>query len=376
MSINVRDQVFLSYAHEDLETVRKVYQGLLDRGLKVWFDETNLGAGTWKDKIIKAIARSRYFVICLSNAALRKTGDETPGFQDKELNTAYEIALTQSEKEFIIVPVRLEDCDRGDHRTSVFNQYNLFNNFEAALDRLAIDIGGFSLSDATAKDARTEDEKLVDALTAKGLISVYFKDNEKALKFFNTGLVITPKNYSVQIMKGIALGNLGKHEAAIESFEEAISLESCVPTAFNNKGIVLDELGRYEEAIKSYEDAIRIEPKNRQAWNNKGVTLDKLGQFQKAIEAYEESICLMPSNYQTWKNKGIALDNIGKHQEAIKAYEEAIRLNPDYHEAWQNKGIALAQLGQYREAIEVCKESFRLKPSDQALMAIKFFETM
>ena len=117
MTESNRNQVFLSYAREDLETVKKVFHGLKKRGLNVWFDKEHLGPGSWKSQIEKAISKSRYFVICISEAALRKTGDE-PGFQDEELNRAYNIAEKQSSQDFTIVPVRLEECSRGDTRLS------------------------------------------------------------------------------------------------------------------------------------------------------------------------------------------------------------------------------------------------------------------
>lgn len=84
-------KVFLSYAHENLEMVRKIYTGLKERRLDVWFDKEDLGPGTWKKQIEKAIPKSRFFIICISEAALKKTGDESPGFQDEELQQAYEM---------------------------------------------------------------------------------------------------------------------------------------------------------------------------------------------------------------------------------------------------------------------------------------------
>ena len=85
MSNDRKDRVFLSYASEDLDRVWQVYDGLIKRGLDVWFDKIDLNGGKWKKQIRKAIARSRHFVICISEAALKKTGDDTPGFQDEEL---------------------------------------------------------------------------------------------------------------------------------------------------------------------------------------------------------------------------------------------------------------------------------------------------
>jgi hypothetical protein len=88
MAKSNRDRIFLSYANEDLDTVRSIHSGLNERQLNVWFDKVCLGPGRFKPTITKAIAQSRYFVICISQAALKNTGDE-PGFQDEELNTAY-----------------------------------------------------------------------------------------------------------------------------------------------------------------------------------------------------------------------------------------------------------------------------------------------
>ena len=117
MATDIKPMVFLSYASENLLMVRNVYEGLIKRGLNVWFDKEHLKPGKWKPQIERAIRRSRYFIICLSNAAICKTGDE-PGFQDHELNEAYNIAKDLPEQDFAIIPVRIEDCQRGDHRSN------------------------------------------------------------------------------------------------------------------------------------------------------------------------------------------------------------------------------------------------------------------
>ncbi len=109
---NAKKRIFLSYAHEDLDTVRRIDAGLTARNLDVWFDKRCLKPGSWKRQIEKQIPKCRHFVICISNAALKKTGDE-PGFQDDELQQAYEIARVQPEDAFTIVPIRLEDCVAG-----------------------------------------------------------------------------------------------------------------------------------------------------------------------------------------------------------------------------------------------------------------------
>ncbi|MCP5049709.1 MAG: toll/interleukin-1 receptor domain-containing protein, partial [bacterium] len=176
-----RELTFLSYAHEDLDRVRKVYAGLKKRKVDVWIDKEDLGPGKWKPQIMRTIPHSKYFIFCVSNAALEKTSFENPGFVDKELQTAWEIAQEQDGKSFTILPVRLEDCDRGDMRLSGWQQYDLFEDWEKGLDKLAVDIGGISLADERARDERTENEKIVAGMKGKGDMFSYSGDYEKAL---------------------------------------------------------------------------------------------------------------------------------------------------------------------------------------------------
>ena len=151
-------QVFLSYAREDYLRVERLYERLRARGVNVWLDEKEQKVGPWKDRIQKEIAQSRYFIIALSEATLKKTGDK-PGFQDEELNTAYNIARQQSVQNFAIIPVRLEECGRGDHRVSGFQQFDLFEDWDGTLNRPAPQIGGQALGDSSAAEVLSDMER-------------------------------------------------------------------------------------------------------------------------------------------------------------------------------------------------------------------------
>ncbi len=113
------NKVFLSYAREDLEKACLLRNDLVERNVNVWFDKNDLKPGKWQPQIRKAIVGSQYFLICLSEAAIRKLGDQ-PSYQDEELELAFDIAQAQDAHSFTIIPVRLEDCGRGDHRVAMF----------------------------------------------------------------------------------------------------------------------------------------------------------------------------------------------------------------------------------------------------------------
>ena len=294
-----KGQVFISYAHEDLETVKNIVLGLKKRQLDVWFDKEHLAPGRWKMQIIKEIARSRYFVICISEAALRKTG-EKPGFQDNELQTAYEIAQAQPDQASTIVPVKLEDGERGDFRITSFQQYDMFPDFEEGLDKLAVHLGGVSLSDEKVRDERTDDEKIIENLNGKAISAFYAKDFIKALTIFNTVSALNPNN------------SIG----------------------WFNIGITLRELGSHEEALQAYGKALELDPDDASAWNSKGLELILLSCTDEAMQAYVKSFELDPDDADFWNIQSVSLDYLGRHEEALQVNDKALELGPEVAGAW------------------------------------------
>jgi tetratricopeptide (TPR) repeat protein len=255
MSDLVREYAFLSYAHEDLDLVRKLYKGLKERKVNAWFDKVDLGPGRVKQGIKKAISRSRYFIFCLSEASLKKINEKNRTFVDDELQTAWEFATEQDEKSFTIIPVRLEDCDRGDMRLSGWQQYDLFKDWESVLDTIAVNIGGKSLSDASAIDERTEDERILDGIRGKAEIFNYAGEYDKALSLLEVAKNFKPNDPKVWFQKGKSLAALDRHEKALEAYEKSIGINPDNPgvwAVWFQKGKSLASVGRHDEALEAY----------------------------------------------------------------------------------------------------------------------------
>ncbi len=62
--------------------------------------------------------------------------------------------------------------------------------------------------------------------------------------------------------------------------------------AWNNKGLALYQLGRYEEALESLEEALTLNPDLGEAWQNKGLVLEKLERRKEAEEAFQRAKAL------------------------------------------------------------------------------------
>lgn len=88
--------VFLSYAHEDEQAANQLKEGLQAQGLSVWIDQKDVQSGSWKDRVIDGLNRSRAFVVLLTPASL-----------DSEA-VRKELSLAASEK-VPIVPVQVSE---------------------------------------------------------------------------------------------------------------------------------------------------------------------------------------------------------------------------------------------------------------------------
>ncbi len=161
---------------------------------------------------------------------------------------------------------------------------------------------------------------------------------------------------------GYDAGMEGKHEKAVEHYQQATEKEPNNYVAWNNKGYALSDLERYEEAMAAYDKAIEIKSDFHEAWYNKGDALFDLERYEEALTAYDKAIEIKSDFHEAWNNKGYALSDLERYEEALTAYDKAIEIKPDYPNVWKNKGLALAGLGRYKEAIKACNKAIQIKP--------------
>jgi tetratricopeptide (TPR) repeat protein len=165
-------------------------------------------------------------------------------------------------------------------------------------------------------------------------------------------------------IRGDDLGVAGRHQEAIEQYEQALRIEPDYARAHNNLGHELRQTGKIEEAIAHLQQALRIKPDLAEAHNNLGLALGQAGRMEEAIAHFEQALRIKPDYAEAHNNLGTVLGQAGRIQEAIAHFEQALRLKPDYAEAHYNLGVALAQTGKIEEAIGHYVQAVRIKPDD------------
>lgn len=101
------NKVFISYASEDFDYAKKVYNFLVERGLEPWMDKEKLLPGTNWDIMIKTeLMRADFVLILLSQSSVRKRG-----YVQLEINLALEKRKEKLPTDTYIIPVKINRCE-------------------------------------------------------------------------------------------------------------------------------------------------------------------------------------------------------------------------------------------------------------------------
>jgi TolB-like protein/Tfp pilus assembly protein PilF len=103
--------IFLSYAREDLEAVRRIADALREAGLEVWFDQKELrGGDEWDAKIKRQIRECALFLPIVS----AQTDARTEGYFRREWSMAVERTRDIASGVAFLLPVVIDDTREAD----------------------------------------------------------------------------------------------------------------------------------------------------------------------------------------------------------------------------------------------------------------------
>ena len=103
---NGKPRVFLAYANEDRDSVRKLFGELQQAGFEPWMDEEKLLPGqNWPRAIEQAIELADFVVLCFSSQSVDKRG-----YFQLELRYSLEVSSCVPLDEVFLMPIRLSEC--------------------------------------------------------------------------------------------------------------------------------------------------------------------------------------------------------------------------------------------------------------------------
>lgn len=125
-------KIFISYAREDYEYAKRIYDYLLQSGQEPWLDKENILPGqNWPNAIKSAIRESQFFIALLSSNSVEKRG-----YVQKELRIGLEILDQIPESQIFFIPARIGECEPNYERLRELQWVDMFPDWDTGLKRL------------------------------------------------------------------------------------------------------------------------------------------------------------------------------------------------------------------------------------------------
>jgi tetratricopeptide (TPR) repeat protein len=156
---------------------------------------------------------------------------------------------------------------------------------------------------------------------------------------------------------------------------KALALDPELAEAQTARGVALSLDGRHDAAEQSFENAIRLNPKLFDAHYFYARDCQTKGNTEKAIRLYEQAAAVRPDDYQASLLVGQIYDALGREEESraarlrgVKAAEERLDLNPDDIRALYMGANGLVALGQRQKGLAWARRAMEIEPGEPMLL--------
>ncbi len=149
---------------------------------------------------------------------------------------------------------------------------------------------------------------------------------------------------------GMAAGNLGDYQRALDAFSEMAKLGPPAPALLIARSLVLGKLNRTDEALKCAEDAAALDSTDASGWEWLGVVAAKVGKFERALEALRKAVEVGGPTADLLAGQCMALQELGRREEALGCAERAVALDIESARAWEALGVVSGGVGNHARA--------------------------
>ncbi|MHB9108316.1 MAG: tetratricopeptide repeat protein [Armatimonadota bacterium] len=239
-------------------------------------------------------------------------------------------------------------------------------------------------------------ENEIDQLLTQAEALLQDQQAEEALSLLNRVSVLEPNHAWAQLFRGVALGQLGRQDEAIEQllfaadrhpedidiqvdvarhlamlaqYQDAVVCASRATTIDGNDAggravaaEALEHLGRIAEAVPEREMALALDPEDSDSRYYLAVDLCDLGRYADAWQVAEPLFEEYPDDPDIIRLQGACLSYREQHQQALSKWAELERLEGLSPNLLHNRASTLDALGLHEEALATINEAIAIEP--------------
>ncbi len=155
--------------------------------------------------------------------------------------------------------------------------------------------GDYDQARKSYEETLSRDPENVEALYGLGIIYQYFESYSKALHYFESALRIT-EHPEILNNFGVVSAQLGRNDAAMDSFRKAIKLNPVFVDARRNLAQVYIEAGEYDKGVQAYKDLLVDNPEDVTTLLAFARLYAEIGDLESTQFLYERVLAIDPEN--------------------------------------------------------------------------------
>ncbi len=203
----------------------------------------------------------------------------------------------------------------------------------------------------------------------RGLAETALRQYEAALKDFNRGVRLSPKNARFLFHRGEVLLLLGKYRRAIANFNRVLELEPENLQALYRRGVVYLQQGSYKRALADFNTVLEKQPEYWRALADRGEAYRRLGKLDAALADFNRVLAARPDDPEVLARRGDVYLLLGRVRDAVADFNLALQRRPDDPWTLARRGEAYRLLGYYTAALADFSRALSLRPDDAWALA-------
>ncbi|HEX6898647.1 MAG TPA: sulfatase-like hydrolase/transferase [Thermoanaerobaculia bacterium] len=172
-----------------------------------------------------------------------------------------------------------------------------------------------------------------------------------------------PHNVPALSLAGFCLRRAGRHESALNAFQQAARESPTAADPAAGAGAALLALGRKDEAEKELRRALSLDPSHPDAAADLARLLRSRGDAAGALKALDAVIEAGAGAPGVYLERALARSAAGRLEDALRDFREAARRGPADPAPLEGAARAAYQLGRHRESAQLFEQLLRLQPN-------------
>ncbi|MGQ9819917.1 MAG: tetratricopeptide repeat protein [Candidatus Kapaibacteriales bacterium] len=190
------------------------------------------------------------------------------------------------------------------------------------------------------------------SLFAKGQTAFFNKQYRRAIPYFSHALKLGDTSFLPYYFRGLSYLYLNQFDSAVVDLEKAAEKNNHLPDIFNNLGLAYQFNGDLKLSLDSYSQAIMLDSNFAEAYSNRASVYNQIGEIEAALLDLEKAIKLKPKNPFNYYERGRAYYKLKRYKDAIVNFDKAIKLGLNNSKVYYSRGNAYFKNENYKMAIK------------------------